>query len=325
MSTLASWLDRLIDAFTPLWPQNSFFSYDINVFSVLAVFLVALVCGAVGSIVVGNRMAFFSDALAHCAFAGAAFGLLVGLVVGASDESFRQWILLIMVVFGVVVGLLIAFVQEKSGLPSDTVIGVFFAGAIGLGGIFTKTIAGRKYFNLESFLFGDPLNVHSPEILWLTLLLIVTWVFLIFGYNTLVFASFNDSLAFSRQLRVRLSRYLFIALLGLIVNLCQEVVGVLLVNALLIVPAATAGNFARNMRQLFWGAIGLGVISGWAGVGLAWEIVIADPLAPSRDLQFGIGGVIVVINVLLFAGSMALGPRWRARVSRDAGPIRAAA
>jgi zinc transport system permease protein len=232
---------------------------------------------------------------------------------GASDESFRQWILAIMVVFGIVVGLLIAFVQEKSGLPSDTVIGVFFAGAIGLGAIFSKTVSGRKYFNLESFLFGDPLWVKAPEILWLVLLLVVTWIFLIRYYNTLIFTSFNESLAFSRQLRIRLCRYLFIALLGLIVNLCLQVVGVLLVNALLIIPAATAGNFARNMRQLFWGAIALGVCAGWAGIALSWQITIDDPLPPHRPLPFGQGGVIVVVNVLLFALSMILGPRWKAR------------
>jgi zinc transport system permease protein len=311
---LVTWVENLVTAFNHWWPEGTFFSFEMNVYSTLSVFLVAIICGAVGSLVVANRMAFFSDALAHCSFAGAACGLLLGLILGASDQSFRQWIMLIMIIFGVVVGVLIAFVQEKSGLPSDTVIGVFFAGAIGLGAIFMKTVGGRKYFNLESFLFGDPLTVQPPEILWLTLLLFVTWAFLIRGYNTLVFASFNDSLAFSRKLRVRVSRYVFVALLGLIVNLCLQVVGVLLVNALLIVPAATAGNFARNMRQLFWGAIVLGLVAGWLGLALGWEIVIADPLAPSQKLQFGYGGMIVVINVLFFVVSMAIGPRWKARV-----------
>jgi zinc transport system permease protein len=318
LTSLIAWLDHLVTAFTQWWPEGTYFSFGWNVYSALSITLVAIICGAVGSLVVANRMAFFSDALAHCAFAGAAFGLLLGLILGASDENFRQWILLIMIAFGVIVGLLIAFVQEKSGLPSDTVIGVFFAGAIGLGAIFVKTVGNRKYFNLESFLFGDPLLVQTSEILWLIVLLLLTWLFLILNYNTLVFASFNDSLAFSRQLRVRLCRYLFIALLGLIVNLCQQVVGVLLVNALLIVPAATAGNCARNMRQLFWGAISLGLFAGWAGAALNWEIVIPDPLAPSHRLAFGQGGVIVVINVLLFVVSMVAGPRLKARAAKPA-------
>jgi zinc transport system permease protein len=311
---LVTWLENLVTGFTRWWPEGTFFYFEINAYSALSIFLVALICGAVGSLVVANRMAFFSDALAHCAFAGAAFGLLLGLILHASDESFKQWIMIIMIGFGIVVGLLIAFVQEKSGLPSDTVIGVFFAGAIGLGAIFVKTVASRKYFNLESFLFGDPLTVQAPEILWLIFLLIVTWIFLICNYNTLVFASFNESLAFSRQLRVRLCRYMFIALFGLIVNVCLQVVGALLVNAFLIVPAAAAGNFARNMRQLFWGAIVLGLFAGWLGVALTWEVQIPDPLAPMQPLQFGQGGVIVVINVLLFVASMILGPRWKGRL-----------
>jgi zinc transport system permease protein len=264
---------------------------------------------------VANRMAFFSDALAHCSFAGAAFGLLLGLLLAVSDKEkdFHEWILLICVIFGITVGLLIAYVQEKSGLPNDTVIGVFFAGAIGLGAIFVKTAGNRQYFNLESFLFGDPLTVQAPQILWLFLLLILTWVFLAFNYNTLVFASFNDSLAFSRRLRVRLARYLFIALMGLIVNLCLQVVGVLLVNALLIVPAASAGNFARNMRQLFWGAIVVGLSAGLIGLALSWEMVFTDPLNPRLPLQFGQGGVIVVLNVLFFILSMFLGQLWKNR------------
>ncbi len=314
---VTSWLDDMVAAFIGWWPERTFFASEINVYSVLSIFLVALICGAVGSLVVANRMAFFSDALAHCSFAGAAFGLLLGLVLQASGESFRQWILVIMILFGIVVGLLIAFVQEKSGLPSDTVIGVFFAGAIGLGAIFVKTASSRKYFNLESFLFGDPLIVQSPEIIWLLFLFVITWAFLIGGYNTLVFASFNESLAFSRQLRARLCRYLFIALLGLIVNLCLQIVGVLLVNALLIVPAATAANFARNMRQLFWGAILLGICAGWLGVVVSWELVVPDPLSPSRQLTFGQGGVIVVINVIFFVASMVLGLRWKSRYHRQ--------
>src|SRR5207244_3537113 len=182
-----------------------------------------------------------------------------------------------------------------------------------------------QVFQLGSLPLRRSAHGHASRDFWLVFLLVVTWAFLTCNYNTLVFASFNDSLAFSRKLPVRLSRYMFIALLGLIVNLCLQVVGVLLVNALLIVPAATAGNFARNMRQLFWGAIVLGLFAGWLGVALSWEVVIADPLAPSQNLQFGQGGVIVVINVLLFVVSMVLGPRWKARLSREAHKMRAAA
>src|SRR5262245_51342378 len=114
---LSGWLDGIIRAFNNLFPPNTFFNLDFQVRGTLAVLLVGLVCGAVGSLVVGNRMAFFSDALAHCAFAGVALGVLVALFAGVRNkDEFYDWILPIMVVFGIVVGLLIAYVREKTNL-----------------------------------------------------------------------------------------------------------------------------------------------------------------------------------------------------------------
>ena len=102
-----------ISAFNELFPPNTFFNFDFQVRGTLAVLLVGLVCGAVGSLVVGNRMAFFSDALAHCAFAGVGLGLLIGFVQGAVKEGpFYQWgIPLLMVGFGILVGVGIAYVR----------------------------------------------------------------------------------------------------------------------------------------------------------------------------------------------------------------------
>src|SRR5262245_7150934 len=190
----------------------------------------------VGSIVVGNRLAFFSDALAHCAFAGVAFALMIFLfaVHGFPPGVIKEWTRVIMVAFGVVVGLGIAWVQEKTSLANDTVIGVFFAGAIGLGAVFMKAVSRRSNaFNLENFLFGSPMEATAGDILLLAALAVVTLAFMTWHYNSLVFTSFNSSLARSRQVPIRLSNYLFIALLGVIVNLCLSIVGALLINALL--------------------------------------------------------------------------------------------
>lgn len=105
------------------------FAYTFDFRAILSVILVTTACGMVGALVVGNRMAFFSDAMAHCAFAGVALGLLFTIAFGAGrdPESFRWLVPLIMVGFGALVGLAIAFVKEKTELASDTVIGVFFA------------------------------------------------------------------------------------------------------------------------------------------------------------------------------------------------------
>src|SRR5688572_8807982 len=111
------------------WVGPDWHGYHIGAF--LSVLLISTVCGLVGALVVGNRMAFFSDAMAHCAFAGISLGLIIAILgMGFTPKSDElQWLLpLIMAGFGALVGVGIAFVRETTGLASDTVIGVFFAG-----------------------------------------------------------------------------------------------------------------------------------------------------------------------------------------------------
>src|SRR5262249_36017796 len=158
------WLDQEIIyriSTLPIWPSDSFLTHEHNVRGILATLIVCFICGAMGSLVVGNRMAFFSDALAHCAFAGVALGLLLTLLAGTdNDQIVRQRITLIMVCFGIAVGLLIAFVRDQTGLANDTVIGVFFAGSIGLGAVIMSVTRSRRFLSLEHFIFGDPAFVQ---------------------------------------------------------------------------------------------------------------------------------------------------------------------
>jgi zinc transport system permease protein len=308
---LSQWLDQGIEKFTQLFPPLTFFSFEFNVRATLAVLLVSLACGVVGSLVVGNRMAFFSDALAHCAFAGVALGFLLALAAGVQNPAdFPHWITPVMIVFGICIGLLIAIVREKTSLANDTVIGVFFAGAIGLGAIILPFVSRRRYFNPENFLFGDPVTVTSQDLLYLVGLVGLTGVVLTFLYNDIVFASFNPSLALSRKVRVRFCNFTFIVLLALIVNLCLQTVGALLINAMLVVPAATAANLCRNMRQLFWCTVGLCLFVGSAGLSLSWQISVASD-DPTKPISFGIAGIMVVLSVLLFFLSMLICPRLR--------------
>ncbi len=310
---LATWLSEGIEAFTRLFPDYTFFSMISNVTGLLAVLLVSLICGAVSSLVVGNRMAFYSDALAHCAFAGVALGFLLTLFAGISEaKAFYEWVTLVMILFGILIGVSIAYVREKTALASDTVIGVFFAGATGFGAMLFKAVNTRSFFNPENFLFGDLITVEADDLIHLFLLALVTAGVLAWMYNRLVFTSFNPSLARSRNIPVRLCNYLFIVLLALIVNLCLKIVGALLINALLIVPAATAGNLARNMRQLFWWTIGLCLFVGVTGLVLSWEVGL--PVSgQAKPIYFGASGTIVVVSVLLFFVSMVVSPWVRGR------------
>lgn len=297
----------LAKSITDRAPPGTMLSFEFMVLALFAVILIGLVCGSIGSLVVGNRMAFFSDALAHCAFAGVALGLMLGFLAGAGADQFERWLTLIMVAFGICMGLLIAIVKDKTSQASDTVIGVFFAGAIGLGAIFLKAGAQRRFMPPEDFLFGTLIQLRPFEIVELALLLLVAVIALALIYNRVVFASFNASLAQSRGISVRACNYLFIILLALIVNVCLKTVGVLLINALLIVPAATAANLARNMRELFALAMALCVLCGVGGLWISWEI------HQNTNFRPGESGTIVVLAVLLYSISVIANPLLRTR------------
>lgn len=308
-------LDHFFHSLAAVFPAWFYLNNPINLRSLVAIVLVSLICGAVGSLVVGNRMAFFSDALGHCAFAGVALALLIGYIANRTllrDPMFYQWVVpTIMVGFGILIGVAIAFVRETTGLASDTVIGVFFAGAIGMGGMLLKAMSNRRYLNPEHFMFGDLVNLSSAEILILCALAVVTLLVLGVMYNWLLFTSFNSSLARSRQIPVRLCNYLFIVLLGVIINLCLRSVGALLINAFLIVPAATAANVCRTVRQQFWMTLSLCLFAGIAGQWLSSDVPLPDPSGSGQPVYFGPGGTIVVISVLLFSLSLLIAPRMR--------------
>ncbi|HEX5273563.1 MAG TPA: metal ABC transporter permease [Gemmataceae bacterium] len=317
------WLERAVHWVLSPFPHDpyGFFGIQSTVFGLLAVVLVSVICGCVGSLVVGSRMAFFSDALAHTAFAGISLGFLTALFAGVLDRGdFFDWATPIMVVFGILVGLGIAYVAERTSLANDTVIGVFFAGAMGFGAMLLKGISQLgRYFNPEDFLFGSPGTVSSRDLQILFLLAVLTVILLGVLYNQLLFTTFNPSLARSRRIWVRLCSYLFIALLAVIINVCLRTVGALLINALLIVPAATAANLSRNLRQMFWATVVLSVAVGVAGYFLAYHLKV--PLSSGKPLTFGSGGMIVVLSVILFFGSLALaGWQRRRAAAAPAGP-----
>ena len=295
-------------------------TFDLN--PVLAVILVGLTCGMVGSLVVGSRMAFFSDAMAHTAFAGVALALLgvvvlTGVKSSLEADKFLGWVVpLVMGGIGAIVGLAIAIVRERTGLTNDTVIGVFFALAVGVGAMVLPEIRSQVQIDPDQFLFGSVSVTSGADLALLFLLTVLTAVVVGLRFNAIVFASFNPSLARSRGIPLRFNNYLFIVLLALVVNLSIKAVGVLLVNALLVVPAAAAANLGANLRQVFWltllGCVGSGLI----GQQLSQHVRIS--LGAGRILEFGPGGTIVVVAVAWFFLTVILA-RLRGRTGSSRG------
>jgi zinc transport system permease protein len=279
--------------------------------SFLTLIVLCVLCGMVGAQVVGNRMAFFSDAMAHCALAGIALGYL-SLVYGqvAGNRALVAWLVpLVMVAFGIAVGAGMVYIRDRTGLAHDTVIGVFFALALGFGAMLVKLLQQVSNVNLETFLFGNLFLIPESDLVLLCgALVLVTAVFL-WRFNQFMFASFNPSLARTRRMNVTLNNYLFIVLLALVVNLSIKAVGALLINALLVVPAAAAANVSRNLRQMFWLTVAFSLASGLIGF---WTSTHMELTAPGlrEPVRFAPSGVIVVASVALFFGSMVAVAVW---------------
>lgn len=306
------WLESMFQSLATHFPSGNFFHYSYNWQALSALVLVSLSCGAVGALVVGGRMAFFSDALAHCAFASVSVGFVIftTLILGlgwAKPDQFWNWVTPVMLGFGMLIGYLIAYVRQRTGLASDTVIGVFFAFAIGLAAMLSGIMQSRDLFRLEDFLFGNPLLVRGEDLTYLLLLALVTLLTLGFTFNHLLLSGFNSSLALSRRVPIQLVSYLFIMLLALVVNLCVRTVGVMLINALLVVPAATAANLSRNLRQVFWLTMALCLGSCLLGQAISWEADVR------YRVKLGMPGAIILISVLGFVVSAIVGPRLRDR------------
>ncbi|MBA4187496.1 MAG: hypothetical protein C0467_05700 [Planctomycetaceae bacterium] len=284
---------------------------DTEVFvlkGVVAVVLVCAMCGMLGSMVVGNRMAFFSDAMAHCAFAGVALGYLSVLLTGA-DRTLATWVVpLMMVVVGIVVGAGMVYVRDNTGLAHDTVIGVFFALAIGFGAMLYQVLSVKFAFNPESFFFGNLVLIPDEDIFFLLVLAVIVTPLFAWRYNQLVFGSFNPTLARTRGLSLTLNNYLFIIILALVVNLSLKVVGALLINAMLVVPGAAAANLSRNLRQMFWLTFAFCLGSGLLGFTLRNSVEIR--VGGGEPIGFGPSGVIVVTSVAIFFASMIVGAVW---------------
>ncbi len=300
---MVTWVTQLVDTLADLFRTSG---YDVK--ATLALLLVAVTCGLIGSLVIGNRMAFFSDAMAHTAMSGVTVAFLcmvafAGVRSQVQAEPLLWTTPLVMAGVGVVVALAIAVIQERTILSSDTVIGVFFALALGFSALLLPALNAVVRMPLEEILFGQLYLIDEFRLLILSGMAAVTAVVVALRYNGFVLGSFNPSLANSRGLPVRWNTYLFVALLAVVVNLSVYAVGVLLINALLLVPAAAAANVSGNLRRMFWvtlvGSVGCAVI----GYRISASTVI---VAGNVDLSPGPSGAVVLTCVGWFFVSLVV-------------------
>ena len=270
---------RVIDTLLPFeWTEFNFMKN-----ACVAVLLLTPLFGLVGTMIVNNRMSFFSDALGHSALTGIAIGVLLGV------DNY----LLSMLGFALLFAVGISAVIGSGVSSADTIIGVFSSTGLALGVVLLSASGGFSKYS--SYLIGDILTVQPEEIALLGCVLIA--VLLVWGlfFNRFLLTSINGDLAASKNIREGALQKIFVILVAVLVTVSIKWVGVLIINSLLVLPAASARNVARSMRSYHAWSVGISMFSGVTGLILSYYLGTAA------------GGTIVLVAAVVFAVTFAVG------------------
>ena len=235
--------------------------WDFMKNALLALLLMAPLFGLLSTMIVTGRMSFFSDALGHSAFTGIAIGSIFGLAAPI-------WAA---VGFSIVFALLFSWVRSRSNQAADTLIGVFSSSAVALG-IFVATLGGGSFTKYNKFLIGDILSVTPAEIGMLAAVLVCVLVFWVLFSNRLSLIAIHPQLASSRGMRVGLSQTLFTAAIAVVVTLSISSVGLLILNSLLVLPAAASRNISRNLREYTVFSVIFALAAGLGGLTVSYYL-----------------------------------------------------
>lgn len=274
----------LVDLLLPFgWLQHAFMKNAL-----LGVLLVTPIFGLLGTMIVNNRMAFFSDSLGHSALTGIAIGVIFGNAFPMLTIN-PIWSMLF---FSVLITIAILMVKEANTASTDTIIGVFSSTAVALGIVILSRNGGFAKYSV--YLIGDLLSISSTDLLTLGIVFVSVIGLWIVIFNKLLLASMNPSLARSRGINVRLYEYLFALIMAVIVTISIQWVGILIISSLLILPAASSRNIAKNMRQYHVYSVLIALISGVSGLILSFYWGTAT------------GATIVLISSAFFAVTLIM-------------------
>lgn len=290
---MSAWLDSVragmkagaIDGWLP-----GVFAYGFVVNALLCALIIGPVLGGVGTMVVTKRLAFFAQAIGQAAITGVALGLLLG------EPAERPYVSLF--AFCALFALAMNFTRHRSQMSPDTVIAVFVSLSLAAGACLLPALANKADAHLiESILFGSILTVGDTDIAVLLVIGLGCAGLGVKYFNRMVLASFNPALAQVRGVRVILLDYVFVMLVTVVTVAAVKIIGAILVEALLIIPAAAARNVSRSLRGFF----------GWSVV-LCTVSCVVGILAPMMlEVRVPSGAAIILVAAVFF-GITAL---WR--------------
>ncbi len=246
-----------------LWDMLPFemLHWDFMKNALLALLIMSPLFGLLSTMIVTGRMSFFSDALGHSAFTGIAIGAICGIAAPTAAA----------VGFSVAFALLFSYVRSRSNQAADTLIGVFSSSAVALG-IFVATLGGGSFTKYNKYLIGDILSVTPGEIGALALVLVGVVVFWVLCANRLTLTAIHPQLASSRGIPVGLSQTLFVTAIAVVVTLSISSVGLLILNSLLVLPAASARNITRNLKEYHGFSVLFALIAGVGGLTVSYYL-----------------------------------------------------
>jgi manganese/iron transport system permease protein len=269
-------------------------SYAFMVRGLLAATLVGVICAVIGSFIVLRGMAFFGDALSHTILPGVAAGYLVS---GGSNGSLFWWALATAIISALSIGV----ISRRSKIKEDTAIGIIFAGMFALG---IALISTEKNYSVDlvHFLFGNVLAVTETDLVLIGSFGALALVIVLAFYKEFVIISFDPVLAVTLRLPARLFEYLLLVLVAVTIVVSLQTVGVALMVAMLVTPAATAFLVARRLPTMIALAALIGALSGVSGLYISYYTNIAS------------GSAIVLVATLVFLATLILTPRRKALV-----------
>ncbi|MEH2125274.1 metal ABC transporter permease [Nostoc sp.] len=238
--------------------------------------LMGILGGMLGSFVTLRQLSFFSHAVGHAALVGVALGVLL--------QVNPTWMLL---PFTLVFGVIVLYFIDKTDLASDSVLSIVLSGALAIGLILTSLIKGYRG-NLMAVLFGDILAINTTDLILTLLVLVGGSIFLLSTLRQQILLTLNPDVAQVQGIPVQLYRYAFVVLLSLAVAVAIKAVGVLLVNAFLVIPASTAKLMSHHFSRFLVMSVIVGSISSIAGIMVSGIFNLAS------------GPSIVLVQFLLF-------------------------
>lgn len=237
--------------------------YEFMKNALYAILIITPLFGIIGTVIVNNKMAFFSDALGHSAITGIAIGALLGI----TNPTIS------MIIFGIMFALLLNKIKDLKITSRDTIISVFSSTALAIGLVMLSK--NGNFAKFSNYLIGDILSIAPTEIISLLVIAALVIVFWFIFFNKMFAISLNASLAKSKNMNVKLVENLFIVLVALIVMISIRWVGILIINSLLILPAAASRNIAQNIRQYHFYSIIFALVSGIIGLVVSYVEGIA--------------------------------------------------